>query len=134
MIKKLATFMFTALLALIVGFNIWGAATQGSMEPMLNAEIDENANSVVMVFGATGSAGGGLLKAAMEDNEVKKVYVVSRRTTPYIDTTVATGKATLIMQKDFTDYSQISNELREVSTVLWGWEHPPYRSMRKLTP
>ena len=65
--------MVTVLLALVVGFNVWGVATQGSLEPALSAERDTSANRVVMVFGASGSAGGGLLKAAVEDNEVEKV-------------------------------------------------------------
>ena len=72
MIIKLAAIMVTVLLALVVGFNVWGVATQGSLEPALNAERDTSANRVVMVFGASGSAGGGLLKAAVEDHEVEK--------------------------------------------------------------
>ena len=121
MIIKLAAIIFVVLLALVVGFNVWGVVTQGTLEPAINAERDTNANKVVMVFGATGSAGGGLLKAAVEDNEVQKVYVVTRRSTDYIAAAVeASDKVVLIMHKDFTDYSGLDDELSEVSTVLWA--------------
>ena len=50
MFKKPGFFMLTALIALVAGFNIWGAATQGSMEPALNAERESTANRVVMVL------------------------------------------------------------------------------------
>ena len=121
MIKKWAVIMLELIVAVVVGFNIWGAATQGSLEPALNAERDTSANRVVMVFGASGSAGGGLLKAAVEDNEVEKVYVVTRRSTAYIAAaTQASDKVSVIMHKDFTDYAGLDSELGEVSTVLWA--------------
>ncbi|ARN72953.1 hypothetical protein [Oceanicoccus sagamiensis] len=120
MIKKLVAIMLTALIALIVGFNIWGAATLGSMEPAANAERDPTANKVVMVFGATGSAGGGLVKAAIEDTEVDTVYVVTRRTTEYLDSVKNSAKVSIIMHKDFTDYSAITDQLSETTTVLWA--------------
>ncbi len=121
MIIKLAAIMLTVLLALVVGFNVWGVATQGSLEPALNAERDTSANRVVMVFGASGSAGGGLLKAAVEDNEVEKVYVVTRRSTDYIAAAAEdSDKVSVIMHKDFTDYTGLENELGDVSTVLWA--------------
>ena len=120
MIIKLLAILLTVVFALIIGFNVWGAATQGSLEPADNAERDTSANKVVMVFGATGSAGGGLLKAAVEDNEVEKVYVVTRRSTDYIASVEARDKVSVIMHTDFTDYSQLDSQLGEVSTVLWA--------------
>jgi hypothetical protein len=120
MIKKMAVIMLELIVAVVVGFNIWGAATQGSLEPADNAERDTSANKVVMVFGASGSAGGGLLKAAVEDNEVEKVYVVTRSSSDYIAAAEASDKVLVIMHKDFSDYSQLGSELGEVSTVLWA--------------
>jgi len=121
MIIKLAAIILTVLLALVVGFNVWGVATQGSLVPALNAERDTSANRVVMVFGASGSAGGGLLKAAVEDNEVEKVYVVTRRSTDYIAAAAEdSDKVSVIMHKNFTDYTGLENELVDVSTVLWA--------------
>jgi hypothetical protein len=75
---------------------------------------------VVVVFGATGSVGDGLLKAAIEDPAVEKVYVITRRSSPRIEDGVASGKVEMRLHKDFTDYSALADILPEVNTVLWG--------------
>lgn len=106
--------------ALIIGFNIWGALTLGTITPNADAPRDSSANRVVMVFGATGSAGDGLLKAAIEDSEVETIYVVTRRSSPRIDAAVESGRASMILLEDFTDYSALGDVLAEVNTVLWG--------------
>jgi uncharacterized protein YbjT (DUF2867 family) len=73
-----------------------------------------------MVFGATGSVGDGLLKAALEDSEVEKVYVITRRSAPRIESAVASGKAEVRLHEDFTNYADLADILGEVNTVLWG--------------
>lgn len=106
--------------AIIVALDIWGYVSQGTLNPAADAYRNASANQVVMVFGATGSAGDGLLKAAIADPQVEKVLVVTRRSSPRIDAGVASGKVSMILQKDFTDYRSIKSELADVNTVLWG--------------
>lgn len=118
--KKLIWFVPLTFLLLVVAFDIWGFLTLGTITPALDQARDENANRVVMVFGATGSVGDGLLKAAMEDPDVEKIYVVTRRTSPRIDAGVAAGKVDMRIHEDFTDYSSLVDVLGEVNTVLWG--------------
>lgn len=120
LVKKLALFLLSIFVLLIVAFDLWGFLTLGTMTPATDQIRDDNANQVVMVFGATGSAGDGLLKAAIEDPQVKKVYVITRRSSPRIDAGVASGKVIMKLHKDFTDYSSLAAELKEVNTVLWG--------------
>lgn len=117
--KTVAAFLLGFLL-LIVALDIWGMLSLGSITPSLNPERDQNANKVVMVFGATGSVGDGLLKAAVEDPNVEKVYVISRSTSPRIEAGVASGKVEVRLLQDFTDYSSLADILGEVNTVLWG--------------
>jgi hypothetical protein len=119
-IKKILAFGLLGFFLLILAFDIWGFATLGTITPQLEAVRDDNANKVVMVFGATGSVGDGLLKAAIEDPEVEKVYVVTRRSSPRIEEGVASGKVEMRLQEDFTDYSDLTDILGEVNTVLWG--------------
>ena len=120
LLKKLAlATLFAVVLALLV-LNIWGYLTLGKLAPAQNPQRDTGANRIVMIFGATGSVGDGLLQAAMEDPDVERVYVVSRRTSPRIDAAVATGKAELRLQQDYTDYSGLADILPQVNTVLWG--------------
>jgi uncharacterized protein YbjT (DUF2867 family) len=119
-ITKIAFFLVAALLLVVVAFNIWGAVTLGRLTPAPNPQMQEDANKVVMVFGATGSVGDGLLKAAVEDSDVEKVYVVTRRSSPRIDAGVASGKVEMLLHEDFTDYSDLAAELSQVNTVMWG--------------
>jgi hypothetical protein len=119
-LKIIALTLVTVLLLLVIAMNVWGALTLGIITPAENPVLDQDANKVVMVFGATGSVGDGLLKAAVEDPDVEKVYVVTRRTSPRIDAGVSSGKVEMRLQEDFTDYSNLSDILGEVNTVMWG--------------
>ena len=118
--KKLALAAVIFLVLAVISLNIWCYLTLGKLQPEPGAARDPDANRVVMVFGATGSVGNGLLKAAVEDPEVDKIYVVSRRSTPRIDAGVASGKVELILHQDFTDYSDLADILPEVNTVMWA--------------
>ena len=120
MLKKLLLYPVALLALLIIGFNIWGMATQGSHNPDPGASINPDANRVVVVFGATGSVGDGLLKAAMADDEVEEIHVFTRRNSPRIENGVASGRVTSYLHKDFTDYSDFSELLARTNTVLWG--------------
>lgn len=113
-------FFLFGLLLLIAGFDLWGRLTLGTLDPGQNVIRDPDANRTVMVFGATGSVGDGLLKAAMQDPEVEKIYVITRRTSPRIDAGVDSGRVEMRLHKDFTDYSSLADILGEVNTVLWG--------------
>jgi uncharacterized protein YbjT (DUF2867 family) len=119
-LKNIALGLLLAFVALIAVIDVWGYLSLGKITPDPDAFRDSTANSVVMVFGATGSVGDGLLKAALEDPEVRKVYVVTRRSSPRIDAGVASGKLEMRLHRDFTDYAPLADILADVNTVLWG--------------
>ncbi len=118
--RNILLVLLLGFVGLVVVLNIWGALTLGTLTPDPDAVRDAEANRVVMVFGATGSVGDGLLKAAIDDPEVEKIHVITRRTSPRIDAGVASGKVEMRLHKDFTDYSDLAEVLSEVNTVLWG--------------
>jgi hypothetical protein len=118
MLKKIIYGLLLAFIALIAGFNLWGMATLGTHPPDDDPFRDPTANAVVMVFGATGSVGDGLLKAAMQDREVERIYAVTRRMSPRLEAGQASGRVQVITQSDFTDYSAIGDILADVNTVL----------------
>jgi len=117
---KLALTLVALIVILLIAMNIWGAMTLGTLSPDPDALRDSAANRTVMVFGATGSVGDGLLKAAMQDPDVQTIYAVTRRMSPRLEAGQASGRVQVIMQKDFTDYSMLADTLAEVNTVLWG--------------
>jgi len=118
--KKIALVGFLGFVFMVAAFDLWGFFTLGKITPAAESARDKHANAVVMVFGATGSVGDGLLKAAIEDPNVKKVYVVTRSTSPRIEAGANSGKVEVRMHQDFTDYSSLADILGEVNTVLWG--------------
>lgn len=118
--KIILMFTLGGLLTLFVGLNIWGYLTLGTLQPAVDTPRDDSANEVVMIFGATGSAGGGLLVAAIEDPDVDKIYVVTRRSTPLLDASLDSEKVEIRMHQDFTDYSSMADILPDVNTVLWA--------------
>lgn len=120
LILKIIVALAVLLSVTIIAFNIWGLLTLGSITPDPNAQRDNNANRVVLVSGATGSVGDGLLKAAIEDPQVQLVHVISRRSSPRIDAGVTSGKVQLHLLKDFTDYSSLTGILGDVNTVMWA--------------
>ncbi|MFU8763635.1 MAG: hypothetical protein ACNA7T_03875 [Haliea sp.] len=119
-VKRTTLALAIGFLLLVLGMTVWGRVGQGTLTPATDTAYNPEANRVVMVFGATGSVGDGLLKAAMEAPEVEKVHVVTRRSSPRIDAGVAAGRVQIHVQQDFTDYSGLATVLGEVSTVLWG--------------
>ncbi len=56
MLKKIVLFFLLGLVLVVAGLNIWGWATLGTLYPAPDPVRDPEANRVVMVFGATGSA------------------------------------------------------------------------------
>ncbi|MEH6588103.1 MAG: hypothetical protein V7720_16205 [Halioglobus sp.] len=120
MLKKILLLLAAALFLLILGFNIWGAATLGTVKPQEGALRSATANKVVMVFGATGSVGDGLLKAAMLDHEVEHIYAITRRMSPRLEQGEAAGRVEVILHQDFTDFSGADETLAQVNTVMWG--------------
>ena len=81
----------------------------------LSASIDN-----VVIFGASGTAGDGILKAAMANPDVDVIHVVTRRMTPRIEAGVATGKVVASLHQDYLDYSAIHEQIAPASAVFWA--------------
>ncbi|GAB5452344.1 MAG: hypothetical protein Hals2KO_26720 [Halioglobus sp.] len=119
-VKKLIGYLALGCLLTIVAFNIWGRATLGELTPAEDAYRDATANRVVMVFGATGSVGDALLKAAMEAPEVEEIHAVTRRMSPRLEAGQQSGRVQVHMHKDFEDYDSLRSVLARVNTVMWA--------------
>lgn len=88
--------------------------------PMNVQEKDGRDSRVVAVFGATGTIGDGLLKAALDDPMVEKIHVVTRRPSPRIEQGVESGKVEVTLHTDYLDYSAIQESLADVDAVYWA--------------
>ena len=74
----------------------------------------------IAIFGASGTAGDGVFKAALADPQIRNIHVFTRRWTPRIEQAVAAGKAEMTLHLDYLDYSEIHQKISEVETVYWA--------------
>jgi len=75
---------------------------------------------VIALFGASGTAGDGILKAALADPDIRRIHVITRRATPRIEKGVASGKVQMTLHMDYLDYTDIHGQISEVDTVYWA--------------
>ena len=74
----------------------------------------------IAIFGASGTAGDGILKAALAAPEIKTIHVITRRATPRIEEGVKSGKVRMTTHMDYLDYSAISEQLIDLDAVFWA--------------
>lgn len=110
------------LLVLFVALYLFGVIANllddRQVAPLSNAEpgsVDE-----IAIFGASGTAGDGILKAALADPDVNTIHVITRRVTPRIEAGVAIGKVIMSKHLDYLDYSAVQGQFRDVQAVYWA--------------
>ncbi|MEJ2299502.1 MAG: hypothetical protein P8X94_13600 [Woeseiaceae bacterium] len=74
----------------------------------------------VAIFGASGTAGDGILKAALANPDIDEIHVITRRTTPRIDAGIASGKVRMTLHLDYLDYSAIHEQIMGVDAAYWA--------------
>jgi nucleoside-diphosphate-sugar epimerase len=77
-------------------------------------------HATVAIFGASGTAGDGILKAALANPDIKKIHVITRRATPRIEEGVASGKVHMTLHMDYLDYSAVHGQIAEADAVFWA--------------
>lgn len=77
-------------------------------------------NKTIAIFGASGTAGDGILKAALASPDILKIHVITRRATPRIEQGVAAGKVQMTLHKDYLDYSAIEEQIVAADAVYWA--------------
>jgi nucleoside-diphosphate-sugar epimerase len=83
-------------------------------------DSDPERYRTIAIFGATGTAGDGLLKAALADPGVERIYLVTRRLSPRIEEGIARGVVEAKIHMDYLDYSAVRGVLESVDTVYWA--------------
>lgn len=77
-------------------------------------------HSTVAIFGASGTAGDGILKAALANPDIAQIHVITRRTTSRIDAGIASGKVTMTLHMDYLDYAAIHEQIAAADAVYWA--------------
>lgn len=81
---------------------------------------EPSAYRTVAIFGASGTAGDGILKAALANPEIDLIHVITRRATPRIEQGVASGKVRMAVHTDYLDYAAIRDRITNVDAVYWA--------------
>ena len=119
-LPRLRTILLTpvVLFALFYLLGVIVIATDDRVVPDLNAAPADH--STIAIFGASGTAGDGILKAALADPNIDKIHVITRRATPRIDAGVESGKVVMTIHMDYEDYSAVREQIAEASAVYWA--------------
>jgi hypothetical protein len=74
----------------------------------------------IAIFGASGTAGDGILKAALANPDISKIHVITRRATPRIKEGVAAGKVQMTLHLDYLDYAAVQQQIADADAVYWA--------------
>ena len=117
---RIRTILYS-LLGLFAAFYLLGAIMLATddrvIEPLAESPGEPLA---IAIFGASGTAGDGLLKAALASDEVALVHVVTRRVTPRMEEGVVAGKLVVHEHMDYLDYSAVIDALSDMDAVYWA--------------
>ena len=117
---RLRTILLTPL-ALLALLYIVGALTLAAKDDSIAAyEAPVASYETISVFGASGTAGDGILKAALANDEISEIHVVTRRATPRIDEGIASGKIQMTLHMDYLDYSAVREQIADADAVYWA--------------
>lgn len=113
--------VLATLLVLFAAFYLFGAVSLALRDDSIAVFAGRPASlETIAIFGASGTAGDGILKAAMAAPEVRKIHVFTRRATPRIEEGVASGKVQMTLHMDYLDYAAIREQIAEVDAVFWA--------------
>ncbi len=119
-LPRLRTVLFIPLVLFALVY-LYGAITLALRDDSI-ATLKKPATSyeTIAIFGASGTAGDGILKAALVNPEIKKIHVITRRATPRIEEGVGAGKVQMTLHKDYLDYAAVLEQIAEADAVYWA--------------
>ena len=109
-----------ACLTLIGASYLLSSSSVKTFQPIPKPQLNQDSLKDVMIFGASGTVGDGILKALLLDKNVQNIQVITRRLTPRIDEGVKLGKVTVTKHMNYMDYTPIKDKLLKIKAVYWA--------------
>ena len=119
-LPRIRTIILAPLVVFALFYVILAAFLLWDNETVIPIAGEPARHQTVAIFGASGTAGDGILKAALANPDIERIHVISRRTTPRIDAGVASGKVELTLHLDYLDYSTIHGKIEATDAVYWA--------------
>ena len=117
---RIRTIILTPLILFALFYVILAVYLLFDDEPVAPLSGPAAGHATIAIFGASGTAGDGILKAALANPDVSVIHVVTRRTTPRIDAGVDSGKVKMTLHLDYLDYSATHEQIANVDAVYWA--------------
>lgn len=119
-LPRLRTILLTPLVlfALFYVFGVIVVSSDDRTVAVLNSPPAAYEN--IAIFGASGTAGDGILKSALADPGINTIQVITRRVTPRMEEGVNAGKVQVTLHQDYLDYSPIRDRVAGVDAVYWA--------------
>jgi len=119
-LPRLRTLLLIPLTAFVLFYlvGVYIVVTDDRMVETL--ESTPASHKTIAIFGASGTAGDGILKAALADPGIEKIHVITRRATPRIEEGVASGKVQMTLHMDYLEYAAIHEQIAEADAVFWA--------------
>ncbi len=117
---RLRTLLLFPLVFFISFYAIGAAYLFVRDKPQLAQQDSPQAVFDIAIFGASGTAGDGILKAALASPDIGSIKIITRRITPRIQSGVSSGKIQAIKHLDYLDYSEIEEQFKKINTVYWA--------------
>ena len=119
-LPRLRTILLAPLLLFAVFYFVALIITALDDDTVPAIESPQVRQGKIAIFGASGTAGDGILKAALANPEIKEIQVITRRATPRMEEGVASGKVQMTLHGDYLDYSAIREKLAPLDAVYWA--------------
>ena len=119
--KKIILIIFVAVCLLFIG-AVYLISRPGvkDIQPFSKPELNQDPLKEVMIFGASGTVGDGMLKTLLMDKNVHKIQVITRRLTPRIEEGVKMAKVVVTEHMNYMDYTPIKDKLLNIKAVYWA--------------
>lgn len=117
---RLRTILLTPLVLFAVLYAVLAIKLALNDDPVTVTNRPLANYETIAIFGASGTAGDGVLKAALADPDIKKIHVITRRATPRIEQGVASGRVQMTRHMDYLDYSAVREQIAEADAVYWA--------------
>ena len=109
-----------ACLILIGTGTLLSRSSAKTFQPLADPQLNQEPLKEVMIFGASGTVGNGILKALLMDKNVQKIHVITRRLTARIEEGAKMGKVIVTKHMNYLDYAPIKEKLLNVKAVYWA--------------
>jgi hypothetical protein len=119
--KKIVLIILGIACLLLIGAGyLLSRSSVKTFHPLATPQLNQDPLKEVMIFGASGTVGDGILKALLMDKNVQKIQVITRRLTPRIEAGVELGKVIVTRHMNYLDYAPIKDKLLKVKAVYWA--------------